>query len=114
MSDVISADDSNFETVVLKSEVPVLVDFSATWCGPCQKQHTVLQKYAGETVGKVKVVQVDIDDAPRTASRLSIKSVPTLMLFVNGKPLGSQVGLTSFMELSNFVMTKVGASLFVK
>jgi thioredoxin 1 len=114
MSNVISVDDSDFDSVVLNSEVPVLVDFSATWCGPCQKQHIILQKYANETLGKVKIVQLDIEDAHKTAARYSIKSIPTLMLFVGGQSVGSQVGLTSFGELSNFMMTKVGASLFTK
>jgi thioredoxin 1 len=111
MSNVISVDDSNFETVVVNSEVPVLVDFSASWCGPCKKQHVVLEKYATESIGKVKIVQVDIEDAPKLASRFSIKSVPTLMLFVHGVPVGSTVGLTSYAEVSNFTMsrTKTGS-----
>jgi thioredoxin 1 len=108
MSDVIQVDDSNFEAEVLKSTVPVLVDFSATWCGPCQKQLPVLEKFAKEGLLGVKIVKIDIDDAPVISAKLGIRSVPTLMLFNEGKSLGFKVGLTSFADMQNFVLTKTG------
>ena len=105
MSNVVHVDDNNFETEVLQSEVPVLVDFGATWCGPCQRQLPIVEKFANEYVG-VKVCKVDIDDAPAVASKLGIRGVPTLMLFNEGKSVGSKVGLTSLAEITNFVGTK--------
>src|SRR5271169_2514958 len=102
MSDVVHVDDSNFETEVTNATGPVLVDFSATWCGPCKRQLPVLEKFAAENLG-VKVCKVDIDDAPLMAAKFGIRSVPTLMLFNVGKPTGSKVGLTSFAEMSSFV-----------
>lgn len=107
MSNVVHVDDSNFEAEVLQSEVPVLVDFGATWCGPCQRQMPIVEKFATENQA-VKVVAVDIDDAPLVASKLGIRGVPTLMLFNGGKSVGSKVGLTSLAEISNFVITKTG------
>ena len=108
MSDLIYVDDNNFEAEVLSSSVPVLVDFSATWCGPCQRQLPLLEKYATENLGKIKVVKIDIDDASIITAKLGVRSVPTMMLFNQGKNLGYKVGLTSFAELSSFVMTKTG------
>ena len=108
MSDIVNVDDNNFETEVLKSEVPVLVDFGATWCGPCQRQLPIVEKFANDNTTNVKVCTVDIDDAPNVASRLGIRGVPTLMLFSDGKSIGSKVGLTSLAEISNFVLTKTG------
>lgn len=108
MSDVVYVDDSNFEAEVLKSDVPVLVDFSATWCGPCKRQLPLLEKFAAENAS-VKVVKIDIDDAPFVTAKLGIRSVPTLVLFRGGSLMGSKVGLTSFAEIQNFVLTKTGA-----
>jgi len=108
MSNVVNVDDNNFESEVLQSEVPVLVDFGAAWCGPCQRQMPIVEKFATENQDKVKVVSVDIDDAPVVASKLGIRGVPTLMLFDGGKSVGSKVGLTSLAEINNFVMTKTG------
>jgi thioredoxin 1 len=108
MSDVVLVDDSNFETEVLNSELPVLVDFSASWCGPCKRQLPLVEKFAAENL-TVKVCKVDIDDAPNVAAKLGIRGVPTLMLFNGGKQVGSKVGLTSFAEISNFVITKIVA-----
>jgi len=108
MSDVVHVDDNNFETEVLKSEVPVLVDFSASWCGPCQRLSPIVEKFATENVGKIKVVKIDIDDASAIASEHKVRGVPTLMVFREGKSLGHKVGLISLAEMSNFVMTKLG------
>lgn len=110
MSDVVHVDDSNFEAEVLQSETPVLVDFSATWCGPCQRQYPLVEKFAKDNVG-IKVCKVDIDDAPEVAAKLRIKGVPTLMLFDSGSAVGTKVGLTSLAEINNFVgdkLNKVG------
>jgi len=109
MSDVIYVDDKNFELEVLQSDVPVLVDFSATWCGPCKRQLPILEKYASDNLGKVKVCKLDIDDAPMITAKLGIRSVPTMMLFNTGTSLGTKIGLTSLAEVSNFVMTKTGS-----
>src|SRR5574337_430163 len=102
---IVHVDDNNFETEVLQSEKPVLVDFGATWCGPCQRQMPIVEKFATDNVD-VKVCTVDIDDATNVASKLGIRGVPTLMLFSEGKSVGYKVGLTSLAEISNFVMTK--------
>lgn len=108
MSDVVHVDDSNWEAEVIKSELPVLVDFSATWCGPCQRLSPIVEKFATDNVGKVKVVKVDIDEASTIASDLKIRGVPTLMVFKAGASLGHKVGLISLAEMTNFVMTKLG------
>lgn len=107
MSEVKYVDDSNFESEVINSKVPVLVDFSATWCGPCQRQLPLLEKFATENFEKVKVVKIDIDDAPAITAKFGVRGVPTLMLFNAGSSLGSKVGLTSLAEMNNFVMTKI-------
>ena len=108
MSDLIHVDDSNFEAEVLKSELPVLVDFSAAWCGPCQRQLPLVEKFATDNLSKIKVCEVDIDDAPAIAAKLGIKGVPTLMLFKEGNSLGHKVGMTSLADMNNFVLTKLG------
>ena len=106
---VIIVDDSNFEAEVLNSEKPVLVDFSATWCGPCQRQYPILEKFADAQVDNVKVCKIDVDDAPEVASKFGIRGVPTLMLFKNGAVSGSKVGMASLADLDKMVLFKVGA-----
>ena len=85
MSQVIEADDSTFDAEVVKQTLPVLVDFSATWCGPCKKLEPIVHEIAGEYEGKIKVVKVDVDRAPNTAAKFAVLSVPTLLLFQNGQ-----------------------------
>jgi thioredoxin 1 len=95
MSDVVYVDENNFETEVLKSEMPVLVDFSATWCGPCQRQMPIVEKFATENLNKVKVCKIDVDESPAIASKFGIKGVPTMLVFQHGEKKASQVGLTT-------------------
>lgn len=109
MSKLTVVDDNNFETEVLQSKLPVLVDFSASWCGPCQRQLPIMEKFADDNVNKVKVVKVDVDDAPNVASKFGIKSVPSIMLFNEGQKLDMRVGLTSLSVLDNFVLQKIGS-----
>jgi len=92
---VLVFNDLNFETEVLKSKEPVLVDFTATWCGPCKALSPIVDAVAEELVGKVRVGKLDIDDAPQTASKLGIRGVPTLMVFKNGERAAQVVGLTT-------------------
>ncbi len=93
MSQVINVDDSNFESEVVKSNHPVLVDFSATWCGPCKKLEPVVEEIAGDYDGRLKVVKVDVDKAPNTAAKFAVLSVPTLLLFNEGQVRDQVTGL---------------------
>lgn len=108
MSDLLYVDDSNFEEEVLNSKVPVLVDFSATWCGPCQRQLPVLQLFAEAHIDKIKVVKVDIDESPHISSKFGIRSVPSLLLFNAGQKVDMKVGLTSLADLNVFISEKIG------
>lgn len=85
----------DFEREVLQSSVPVLVDFYATWCGPCRMLAPALETVAGEFAGRVRVVKVDVDQAFEVAQAFQITSVPTLMLFQGGSVTESMVGMVS-------------------
>jgi len=82
---VIEVDDGNFENEVLRSAVPVLLDFSAEWCGPCKRLQPIVEALALEYDGRLKVAHLDIDKAQATAVRYGIMSVPTVLLFKGGK-----------------------------
>lgn len=86
-------DDSNFEAEVLNSETPVVVDFSATWCGPCQQLSPIIDQLAGDYEGRVKVGKVDIDNAQSTAAAYGIMSVPTVLYFKGGEKVDQDVGV---------------------
>ncbi|MFM8386850.1 MAG: thioredoxin [Planctomycetia bacterium] len=89
----IALTDKNFDQEVLNSTVPVLVDFGATWCGPCRALAPIVEELAKEYAGKAKVATVDIDQAANVAQKFNIMSVPTLIFFKGGKPADKVVGL---------------------
>ena len=82
----------NFESEVLQSETPVLLDFFATWCGPCRMLSPILEEIAKEYAGKIKVCKVDVDEEPELASAFRVQSIPTLVAFKEGKAINMAVG----------------------
>jgi thioredoxin 1 len=84
--------DKSFQSDVLQSTEPVLVDFWAEWCGPCRAVGPVLEEVAGELKGKLKIVKLNVDENPETAAKYGIQSIPTLMIFKDGKMASRQIG----------------------
>lgn len=89
---ITNASDASFESDVLKGQEPVLVDFWAEWCGPCKALAPKLEEIAGEMGGKAKIVKLDVDANPDTASKYGVRGIPTLVLFKGGKEVGRLVG----------------------
>jgi thioredoxin 1 len=85
--------EQNFEQEVLKSDIPVLVDFWATWCGPCRMLAPTIAKIAEEQEGKIKVGKIDVDEEPELAAKYGIASIPTLMVFKNGEVAKTSIGV---------------------
>ena len=103
MSEIVQATDQSFDSEVLASASPVLVDFSAVWCGPCQKLEPVVHEIATEYGGRLKVVKVDVDNSPAVAAKFGVLSVPTLMLFRGGQVKDQYVGVLSKKALADRV-----------
>ena len=92
---VLEFTDGNFDSEVLHSTVPVLVDFTATWCGPCKALAPIVEKVADDFEGKVKVGKLDIDANTEMTKKYGVRSVPTVLVFKGGEKIGQYVGLTS-------------------
>ena len=95
MSNVIELNDSNFDDEVVKSDLPVLVDFWAEWCGPCKMIAPSVEKISEEYSDKLKVGKLDVDSNPNISSTFGIRSIPTLLIFKNGLPVDQIVGAVS-------------------
>lgn len=87
--------EQNFEEEVLKSDIPVLVDFFATWCGPCRMLAPVIEEVSNENEGKIKVGKVNVDEQPELAAKFGIQSIPTLLVFKNGTVSNRSLGYMS-------------------
>jgi thioredoxin 1 len=101
--------DSDFESEVLKSAEPVVVDFWAEWCGPCRMIAPALEEIAGTMNGKVKIVKLNVDENPATAAKYGIMSIPTLMLFKNGELASRQVGAAPKQKLEQWITSSTAA-----
>lgn len=102
MSEIILTDD-NFENEVIKSDRPVLVDFWATWCGPCRMTAPHLSKLAAEYDGKIKVAKCDVDQCPDLAMTFGVSSIPTLLLFKDGVVIKTHIGACAYGFLEAFI-----------
>ena len=100
MSQIFEADDSNFDSMVMQADGAVLVDFSATWCGPCKRLEPIVHEIASDYDGRLKVVKVDVDQARTAAAKFGVMSVPTVLLIQSGAVKDQVIGLISKDALS--------------
>jgi thioredoxin 1 len=101
--DIVHVTDSSFESDVLNSNIPVLVDYWAEWCGPCRMIAPILEELSGDYSGKLKIAKLNIDENREITSKYGIRGIPTLMIFKDGDVAGTKVGALSKSQLSAFI-----------
>ena len=102
-SPIITLTDASFDEDVLSSELPVLVDFWAEWCGPCKALAPTLEEYAKNNLGKIKVCKLNVDENPKSPAQYIVRGIPTLILFKGGKAEDRKVGALSKPQLEDFL-----------
>jgi thioredoxin 1 len=101
--ELIALSDSNFDAEVLQSDLPVLVDFWATWCEPCKRIEPVIKELAAQYAGKLKVGKLNVEEAPQTAKRFMVRNMPTFMIFKNGTVSNTQMGAVAKSQMMQFI-----------
>jgi len=107
MGNYVILNDGNFEGEVLKSDIPVLVDFWAEWCAPCKLIEPIVEQIGAEYAGKVKIGKLDVDSNPQISMQYNIRSIPTLLIFKNGQPVEQIIGAVP----KNVIVDKLSAHL---
>ena len=100
--------DENFKKEVLESELPVMVDFTAAWCGPCRMMAPIIDEMAVEFASSLRIGKLDVDSSPRTATQYQVMSIPTLIFFKKGKVMEQLVGAVNKAELKKRIATYIG------
>ncbi len=107
MNNIVHVADGSFDDEVLKSEIPVLVDYWADWCGPCKMIAPILEEIADDYTGKLKIAKLNIDENPNTPPKYGIRGIPTLLLFKDGNVEATKVGALSKSQLTAFLDSNI-------
>ena len=103
LRNTLTVTDENFENEVIQSDIPVLVDFWAEWCGPCKTIGPTIESLAADYKGEVKIAKLNVDDNPQAASRFGVRSIPTLMVFKDGEAQESVIGIKPKAQLADLI-----------